>query len=245
MTKNVSTQADKDTKALRQAGRWAAVAILGGALTSACSSSSSGNNGGGSSDGGSSSGSDAASTGAADSGSSGGSSSSGGGGSSSSGGEGGTVVMTGVGCNSVALTGSPITPTSSTSTAPTPAGGAIASGTYALTSAVQYVTSPCVASVSGVTVQSTIVVNASSSTVQVYSVTSFQGTTEESRSSGTYATSGTDLTTTPTCGEDVDAGAGTPSPYTATPTTVTVFSVDSQGLDAGACQTTVETYTQP
>jgi hypothetical protein len=152
--------------------------------------------------------------------------------------------MSGVGCNTVTLGGAALTPTASSSTPPTAAGGTIVSGTYSLTSAIQYVTSPCVSNPSGVTVQSTIVVNASAMTVQVYSVSSFQGTTEETRSNGTFAASGPDLTTTPTCGSDVDAGAGTPSPYTATSTAITVFSTDTQGLDAGACATTVEVYTK-
>jgi hypothetical protein len=151
--------------------------------------------------------------------------------------------MSGAGCNTVTLGGAAITPTVSSSTPPTAAGGTIVSGTYSLTSATQYIALPCVSNAGSGTVQSTIVVNASAMTVQIYSVSSFQGGTDESRSTATFTASDSALTSTPTCGSGVDAGAGTPSPYTATSTTIAVFSFDNEGLDAGTCATNVEVYT--
>jgi hypothetical protein len=153
--------------------------------------------------------------------------------------------MTGAGCNTVMLGGSVVTLTSSTGTPPTPAGGTIVTGTYSLTSSTQYVTSPCASNPAGLTAQSTIVVSASAMTVQIYSVESYQGNTEETHLNDTFMVSESDLTTTPTCGIDVDAGAGAPSPYTATSTSISVFGVDNQGLDAGECSTTVQVYTLP
>lgn len=153
------------------------------------------------------------------SGGSGGSVGQGGAGGSAAGGAGGLGASGGAGaggtggaaCNTLSLTGIAIVQTTVTGTAPLPGGGTIADGTYKLTSAAVY--SPAVRDP---TFNAVITLQIAGSQFDEAVIEGgFVG-----RLTATLSVSGTTLTTTNTCG----ATGTTSVPYTATPTTLQLFS---------------------
>jgi len=132
-------------------------------------------------------------------------------------------------CNMLTNSATPITYSQVNQDPPTPQGGTIVDGTYAMTDASIY-TGPN--GPSGPSGMSQTTIQISGNTIQV--VSSGQPPTR----TVTLATSGTSLTATDTC-PDAKVNHGS---YTATPTTLLIF-LDGGTDDAGA-RTLVETFTK-
>lgn len=133
-------------------------------------------------------------------------------------------------CNMLANSAQAITYSQVNQDPPTPQGGTMADGTYALTNATIY-TGPNGPSGPSGTSQTTIQIT--SGTIQI--VESSQPPTR----TVTIATSGTSFTATDTC---PDATKVTHGSYTATPASILIF-LDGGTDDAGA-RTLVETFTK-
>lgn len=163
---------------------------------------------------------------------------SGGGGSGASGGSGGTSGGGGAGgalatcgdssdqgsgdtCNTAAATGACVTQQLSTATAPTPAGGTIAAGTYNLTSLTLY--NPPEGGGQSSDRRETLVVSAVTAGSFTLDQVHASGSIAQ-RSHGTVTVSGTMVTFTPTCPPPGDGGdSGGSAGFTATSTTITLI----------------------
>lgn len=132
-------------------------------------------------------------------------------------------------CNTLANTASPITYDQMNQDPPTPQGGTMVDGTYAMTAASIY-TGPNGPSGPSGMAQTTIQV--SGTTIQIVEVG------QPPTRTVTLATSGTSFTATDTC-PDAKVTQGS---YTATPTSILIF-LDGGTDDAGA-RTVVETFTK-
>ncbi len=204
-------------------------AAIGALAVNACSPSPGGSDAGSSPDAGSGSGSSSGSASGGGSGSGSGSSS--GGASGSTTGSGSGSVEDGGACNQL-MPGAPAILSNSNGTPPTANGGTIASGTYVLTTLTTYGCGPT-SSGSSATFAGTFSFTATSPSTgsfelaEAYNGEDAGGSSSSALAlSGTYTTSGSNLTLTPTCPLGRQPAV---SPYTATASEIDVVDANPNG----------------
>ncbi len=137
-------------------------------------------------------------------------------------------------CNAIADVAALITANQTGANAPTPMGGTIADGTYALTDATVY-TGP--GGPSGGLGQARVTIQIQGTTVQIVD----DGNPSQSkRSTATLTTMGTSFTAIDSC-PDSKAAVGS---YTATSTSLLIFQAAGSLPDGGGSETLVETFTK-
>jgi hypothetical protein len=121
-------------------------------------------------------------------------------------------------CNAVTDVGSSVQPTCAVGTVPSGTGGEIANGTYALTSQTYYGTAACPT----VPLSATIQLSSGCGEEAVHA-RSADGGALSATSSFTLEAQGSQLTITPTCSSIAGTGDAPTKTYTATTSTLTIF----------------------